>query len=132
MSKTLAKSYLPLLSDEIIDTIKNELENDRIWISTDETTDIKGRHVTNVIIGPLNPEKKNKSYLIDSKFVPKADNINVYLTVMTALSLLWPKGVNNDKVLLFITDAASYMMTTANNLKQGSVIRGQLYAIKYF
>ena len=56
-----------MLSNEIIETIKDEVKNDKVWISTDETTDVRGRHVTNVLIGSLNPEKPNKSFLIVEK-----------------------------------------------------------------
>ena len=110
--QTLAKSYLPQLNDDIIETIRNELENDCIWVSTDETTDVKGRHVTNVMIGPLNSEKPNKSYLIDRQVVPKADNVNIFLTVMTALSIIWTEELKREKFLLFLTDAASYMFVS--------------------
>ena len=115
---SLAKSYLPLLSDEIIEKIRNKLENDYLWISTDETTDVKGRHVANVIIGPMNPEKPNKSYLIDRQVVPKCDNINIYLSVMTALSLLWPNQTKPNNILLFLSDSASYMHVAASNIKK--------------
>ena len=43
--------------------------------------------------------------------------MNIYLTVITAISLLWPNEVKKDKVLLFLTDAASYMYVAANNLR---------------
>ena len=115
---SLAKSYLPLLSDEIIEKIRNELDDDYLWVSTDETTDVKGRHVANVMIGPMNPQKPNKSYLIDRQVVPKCDNINIYLTVITAFSLLWPNQTKPNKILLFLSDAASYMHVAANNLKK--------------
>ena len=34
-----------------------------------------------------------------------------------AMPFLWTQGVNHNKVLLFVTDAGSYMVKTAKNLK---------------
>lgn len=43
--------------------IRNEVGDSYIWISVDETTDINGRFIANLIIGVLQLEKPTCSYL---------------------------------------------------------------------
>ena len=38
------------------------------------------------------------------------------------MSLLWPQGVNHNKVLLSVTDAVSYMVKAAKHLKSPRMI----------
>ena len=114
----LRKYVLPSIYSEKIEEIKNELKDDYIWLSVDETTDTMGRHVCNVLVGPLNQNKPNKSYLLNTEFIPKTNNLTILLSIMTALSILWPEGIKYDKLLLFLTDAATYMKLTAEKLKE--------------
>ena len=114
----LRKYVLPSIYDKKIEEIKNELKDDYIWLSVDETTDTMGRHVCNVLVGPLNKNKPNKSYLLNTEFIPKTNNMTILLSIMTALNILWPEGIKYDKLLLFLTDAATYMKLTAEKLKE--------------
>ena len=40
------------------------------------------------------------------------------MSIMTALSILWPNGIKYDRVLLFLSDAAPYMDKTAEKMKE--------------
>jgi len=50
---TLRKNYLSDIYDRTITNIRNYISNQKIWISIDETTDVEGRYIANVIIGTL-------------------------------------------------------------------------------
>ena len=114
----LRADYLKGIYEQTIEDIKKELKDDYIWLSVDETTDVMGRHITNVCVGPLNANKPNKSYLLNTEFVERANSTQILICITTALSILWPEGIKYGKLLLFLTDAASYMKLTAQKLME--------------
>jgi hypothetical protein len=48
-----------------MEQIKTRIGNNYIWISTDETIDILGRRVVNVVVGILHPTIPYKPYVIE-------------------------------------------------------------------
>jgi hypothetical protein len=48
---TLRKNYLASCYDDTINKIINSVEKNKIWVSIDETSDVDGRFVTNVVVG---------------------------------------------------------------------------------
>lgn len=50
---TLRKNYVSIFYDETIQMIRSYVENKKLWVSIDETTDANGRYVANVIIVTL-------------------------------------------------------------------------------
>jgi len=50
---TLRKTYLGPCYQNVISQIRDEVGDSYIWISVDETTDINGRFIANLIIGVL-------------------------------------------------------------------------------
>lgn len=113
----MRKYYTPSLYEQTIEKIREELSDEYIWLSVDETTDTKGKHVVNIIIGPLNDDKPNAQYLIHTEFVKNVNNTTINQSVLTGLNILWPNGIKYEKLLLFITDRASYMKVCGQNLK---------------
>ncbi|KAL4154365.1 hypothetical protein QTP88_000243 [Uroleucon formosanum] len=65
--------------------IRQYVGNNKIWVSIDESTDIDGRYVGNVIIGTL---KVNKA-----------------------------EGIKRENILLFVSDAAPYMIKAGKTIK---------------
>jgi len=61
---TLRLGSINEIFEETIDKIKFELSGKKIWVSTDETTDIEGRFVANVIGGTLQIDCPGKQYLV--------------------------------------------------------------------
>lgn len=59
---TLRQYYVPKLYDENMKQIRNSIIGNKIWISIDETTDVTGRHVANVIVGILRPNEAGKNF----------------------------------------------------------------------
>ena len=80
---TLRKNYIPPLYDESMSRVKAELGNTPIWVSLDETTDTCGRHVFNVVAGPL--DSSDKVYLIDINFFEKTNHSTAAQALMSAL-----------------------------------------------
>lgn len=113
---TLRKTYLKKLYDETIENIRRSISEDNIWVSIDETTDAKGQYVVNTVIGSLNQSKETKPYLLSSEIVEKTNHATIAQAFVNAMQLLWPEAVKHERVLLFVTDAASYMQKAANGL----------------
>jgi len=47
----------------------------------------------------------------------KANYFTISKVFDQLMFLLWPEGIRHDDVLLFVTDAAPYMIKAANSLK---------------
>ncbi|KAF0760196.1 DUF659 domain-containing protein [Aphis craccivora] len=114
---TLRKTYLGPCYQNVISQIRDEVGDSYIWISVDETTDINGRFIANLIIGVLHREKATRSYLISCKELSKTNHSTVTRFVNDSLKILWPTGGNDDKVLLLLSDAAPYMVKSGDVLK---------------
>jgi hypothetical protein len=97
--------------------IRNDWENEYIWISVDETTDKQNRYFVNIIVGSLKVENESKRYLLSSSFVSRANAVSINQTLNTALNILWPNGIKYHKVLLLVTDRARYMIKAGKQLK---------------
>ncbi|XP_003744005.1 uncharacterized protein LOC100907991 [Galendromus occidentalis] len=114
---TLRKTYLVKLYQETIEKIRSSIGQDRIWISIDETTDVKGQFVVNTVIGCLNAQRPSFPFLINSEIVDRTNHTTVAQAFMNALVILWPDGVHHDRVLLCVSDAASYMKKAGEALR---------------
>lgn len=114
---TLRKYYLPKCYDDVISRIRQNVGDNKIWISIDETTDAVGRFVANVIVGILSSDKPNKTFLLTSEVIERVDHLNIISVFETAMALLWPDKIKHENVVLFITDAASYMLKAAKELQ---------------
>ena len=54
IESTLIKNYLTSCYNDTINKIRNSVGNNKIRVSIDETTDVSGRFVANVVVGILN------------------------------------------------------------------------------
>lgn len=70
---TIRKNYLPKIYTKIINKITNNIADSYFWISADETTDILGRSLVNVIVGALYVDIPSKPHLIACKTL---DHVN--------------------------------------------------------
>jgi hypothetical protein len=50
------------------------------------------------------------------EYIPKTIDLNIIQFITNALMLLWPEGIQYEKVLLFVTDAANYMKLSGKTL----------------
>jgi hypothetical protein len=60
----LRKNYLHACYQETIVNIRQEIGDSYIWVAVDETADVLGRFLVNLIAGKLDPEGPYKSLLI--------------------------------------------------------------------
>ena len=115
---SLWRTYLKPLYMNSIEKIRNEMKDQYIWLQIDETEDSRKKKVVNVIIGALNEDQSQcKKYLIDMRFVDRANNTTIAQAVTDALAILWPEGIKYDKFLVLITDAVNYMKKAGRALK---------------
>lgn len=114
---TIRKNYLDKVYSETVQHIRSEIGENFIWISVDETTDSTGRHIANFIVGKMSKDSPTQPYLLCCKQLDKVNFSTMGMFVSDSLSTLWPQGQHREKVLLLVTDSASYMVKAAESLK---------------
>ncbi|KAL4126775.1 hypothetical protein QTP88_010984 [Uroleucon formosanum] len=114
---TLRKGYVDDCYQDTLAKIRNCVSNNKIWVSIDETTDVEGRFVANVIIGVLRTDGPGEIFLLNTEELEKANHQTIFKLFDKSMSILWQQGVHHDNVLLFLSDAAPYMV------KSGKVIQ---------
>jgi hypothetical protein len=67
----LRLGYIDDIFDETMSKIKLELSGKKVWVSIDETIDVEGRFVANVIVGVLEVDYPGKQYLVYSEQLEK-------------------------------------------------------------
>lgn len=117
VESTLRKTYVSQCYDETISKIKMYCENKKLWVSIDETTDVEGRYIANVIIGTLEVENPGKIFLLHSEQLEKANHTTIAKLLDKSLHILWPQGIKHDNILLFLSDAAPYMIKAGRGIK---------------
>lgn len=114
---TLRKGYLDDIYMETMNNIREKISNKTIWVSIDETTDIEGRYIANVIVGTLEEHCAGEIFLLNSDEFDKANHSTICKLFNKSMNILWPGGINYDNVLLFLSDAAPYMVKSGEVLK---------------
>lgn len=113
---TLRKSYLQPLHEEKLKQIRQVVAENPVYFILDETTDRQNRYVLNILVAPLNGQQV-KPMLLKTYFLNKTDNASVMQSFNNACVVLWPEGIEYDRVWLVLTDQASYMLLAIANLK---------------
>jgi hypothetical protein len=109
---TLQKNYY----EDAVRGVRN-IAGDKIWISIDESTDIDSRCVANVIVGTLFASRPGNIFLLHSEVLDKVSHTTIAILFDSAMKMLWKDEVKRDRILLFIIDAASYMLKASKGLK---------------
>lgn len=113
---TLRKFYLDECYEEMMKNIRQRVFLKKIWISIDETTDAEGRQIANAIIGTLEEDRAGDIFLLNTDVLEKTNHSTVCKFFDKSLSILWPDGIKHDDVLLFLSDAAPYMVKCGKTL----------------
>lgn len=115
---TLRKNYVDKIYDCESDKIKSFLKHIYLWVSMDETTDIGGRYVANFMVGVLdkNEDVSKRKFLLNAIELKKANHETIVRAFNDSIDLLG-KDFDKNKIPLFLTDAAPYMVKSANVLK---------------
>lgn len=114
--RTLRRTYIARCYDKTLKKIREMIGERNVFVSIDETTDSMGRYVANVIVGVLEAHSPGEQFLLHCEQLDKVNYSTISLVFDHALRILWPDGIRNSNVLLFITDAAPYMMKAAASL----------------
>jgi hypothetical protein len=127
---TLRKNYLKKNYEETLNKIRAEIQEGPIWVTIDETTDVEGRHIGNVVIGLMDKDKPTKPYLLTCEVIPKCNYQTIGKLFNDAMQLLWPEKIRHLKVFVLITDAAPYMIKAAKSLTvlYNNMIHKHLYS----
>ncbi|CAH0558769.1 unnamed protein product [Brassicogethes aeneus] len=98
--------------------IKEIIGYNYIYSIVDETTDTCGRYIVNLLTGTLNENFASKSYLIGTQELDRTNNVSISKFVNDSLTKFYiSNAVPSEKVLLMLSDAAAYMLKSAQNLK---------------
>lgn len=111
----LRKFYLDDCYNEMMEKIRQGVFDRKIWVSL-ETTDAEGRYIANVIIGTLEEDTAGSIFLLNTEALEKTNHSTVCKLFDKSLSILWPDGIRHDDVLLFLSDAAPYMVKCGKSL----------------
>lgn len=115
-SRTLRRGYVSKVHEETIVKIRNEIGDNPIYISIDETIDSEKRCVFNAIVSPLIENHPSAPLLLNVEFSDTSNAEKVVQFFNRSLAILWPGGIRHDKVLLFVSDAAPYMKLAGRTL----------------
>lgn len=110
---TLRKNYIPQCYEETIRKIRERVCGKKIFISIDESSDVEGR----VIVGTLEIDKPGEIFLLTVKVLESVNHSTICWLFDRSMVLLWPEGVQHDDVLLFMTDAAPYIVKAVKAIK---------------
>ena len=111
---SVRKSYIPEVYEQKMTQLRAAFTDKYVWVSIDETTDAAGRYVVNVIAGPL--DGSSTSYLIDVQYVQSSNHSTIAHVLIEALKNLLGSEQAMNKVLVLLTDAASYMLKMAKGV----------------
>lgn len=114
---TLRKLYVDDIYNETMKNIRSKLSSKRIWVTIDETTDVEGRYIANVIVGSLETDRQGVVFLLHTEELEKTNFSTISQLFNKSMGILWPNGVQHEHVLLFISDAAPYMVKAGTALQ---------------
>jgi len=88
----LRKNCLASCCDDTINKIRNSVGKNKIWVSIDETSDVDGRFVANVV-GTLKHEQPGEIFLLACEVLERVNNSSIAVVFDNAVNLLWPDKV---------------------------------------
>jgi hypothetical protein len=114
---TLRKNCLASWYEDTTNKIRNSVGKNKIWVSMDDTSDVDGRFVANVVVGAVKHEQPGEIFLLACEMLERVNNSPIAVVFDNAMNLLWPDKVEGENVLLFVSDAAPYMIKAARALQ---------------
>ncbi|KAL4153881.1 hypothetical protein QTP88_001714 [Uroleucon formosanum] len=114
---TLRKVNVDHCYQEVLNEIGQKVAGKKIWVSIDQTTDAEGRFIASVIIDTLFLDRPGEIFLFNLEQLQKTNHSTICSLFENSLYLLWPDGIRRNDVLLFLSDAAPYMVKAGDTLK---------------
>ncbi|KAJ4430755.1 hypothetical protein ANN_19346 [Periplaneta americana] len=109
--------YVQHAYEKYLSEVKCKLQNEKIWVSVDEGMNSVGHHVANVVVAALSAECCCRPYLLMGEVLERVNYSSICELFDSAMVFLWPSCVQFENVLLYVTDAASYMKKSAKFLE---------------
>lgn len=108
-SHQLRERYLPELYEVARENLKQKLQGKKLCVIFDETPDVEGRCVLNILfaICEVNEHGKITTYFADAVFMDKCNHNTVAQQVVRVIQSY---GIDYDDVVVFNTDNAAYML----------------------
>ncbi|PNF19043.1 hypothetical protein B7P43_G11713 [Cryptotermes secundus] len=97
--------------------IRNKVHWKKIFVSIDETCDTDACYEANVINGTLEIGGPGEVFLLRSEVLKSINHSTICKLFDRSMFLLWPEGIRHDDVLLFVTDAAPYIVKAGKSIK---------------
>jgi len=79
--------------------LRRHVVGNKIWISIDESTDVEGRCIANVIVGTLLVDEPGEIFLLTSEVLDKVNFSTIAKLFDASMFNLWPDGIRHDDVL---------------------------------
>lgn len=112
---TIRRGYITPVYNNVVSEIKDQLSEQKVWISVDETHNSLGLSVANVIVGHLDKSCHMKPYLVTSKVLNATNFQTISNLVEESLNFI---SIKLENILLLVTDGASYMLKAGKTLKE--------------
>lgn len=113
---TIRKNYLPVLYEDVLAEIRADISNNLVWILVDETTDSCGQYIANLIIGKLTT-KPSSPHLVACKVIEITNHSTIARFINDSIKSLYPDSSIDEKICIFISDAAPYMIKASQALQ---------------
>jgi hypothetical protein len=107
--------YLPEVYDSHINAIKSKIGNKKLSLIIDESPDMKGRPVLNILISFFDSEINYKRVLLIKTIIIVNTKSATILT--TLLEVLEEFGLTFDNILAICSDSAEYMRKLVSDIK---------------
>lgn len=90
---TLRKTYVQGYYKETIKKIRNYVENNKMWISIDELTNVQRREVANVVISTLELDRQREHFFINTAILEKVNHSVISKLFDRSLHIIWPHHI---------------------------------------
>lgn len=111
------RKLLPNLSKKLYTSIFDLLRGKNIFLLFDETTDVNGRYILNIMGGICSEDMREETYLLRTVELIKTNNKTVSQEIIDLMSNLYNGTIDFTKLYLILSDAAPYAVKAVTTLK---------------
>lgn len=97
--------------------IADKVKGKKIWVSVDETTNVMGRMIGNVVIGILSAKEAGKTYLLNSVHLEHTNHATMCSIFFDSIKLLGDSFDAKTQILLLVTDGVADMLLFGKTIK---------------
>lgn len=104
----LREHYVPKVFEKQQAELISKLVGKKVAVIADETTDVEGRYVVNILLQPLDAfdSDGSKAVLVNTEFLQTVNNVTIAQLIIRTLTSV---GIDFNNVLALISDNAAYM-----------------------